>query len=438
MNYSQISYNSDHVISHLANHNASILYGMVFILPILNALADSTLYYFVDSNGSGLQIGLIRGVLLVIFVLIFGLKRISHFGPNYLILTFLLYLLVLSILSSNVNHSLFDGYLKWFVAMMMFPVGFYYLRNYESILKYNFILVFCALIICINLSIAQIIGFGMSAYGGEDFYTGGAGVGITNQLALILLTYPVLLRNFRRFNRLTRWFIIIIGIISFIFLLLAMKRAGIIALLGGGFVFILFTQSRRGMIKYLLIGSIIIIASSPLYRKILVNRYEARVEIMDQYDREARYLEIFYVLDEFREGTFWQKLFGSEAFNTGQFFGMKYFNRPRMIHGDFASMLYGTGLIGLGLYFGIFFILLRKAYVKLRIIKKDKNSRELLAVFFGLLFATFLISATGSGTIGERCLVYTYFGAVLGYLYALRRLPTSSANIENGRNTVNQ
>ena len=62
-------------------------------------------------------------------------------------------------------------------------------------------------------------------------------------------------------------------------------------------------------------------------------------------------------------------------------------------------------------------------------VKQDSALGMILAVFFGLLFATFLISATGSGTVGERCLVYSYFGIALGYLYRLREpVPATKKN----------
>ena len=398
------------------NVKYGILFNLVLFFTILNAVADSTIYYFIDVYGTGLHIGIIRGAILLLFIFIFGFKRILRNTLNYLIVIFLLYLFVLSLLSSNVSHSLFDGYLKWFVAMMMFPVGFYFFRDYNSIVRYNLFLVFGASIVCINLLVAQFIGFGISAYIEESFYTGGAGVGITNQLALILLTYPVLLRNLKKFNFYIRWFIVLVGILSFSFLILAMKRAGIIGLIGGGLVFLLLTQSRTRIIRYIIAAAIVVLISLPIYKEILIKRYEARVKIMEKSDKEARYLEIFYVIDEFKSGDIWQKLFGREAFNTGEFFGMKYFNRGRMIHGDFSALVYGTGLIGITMYFSIFFVLFRKGFLKFKKIGNNKLPRELLAVFFGLLFATFLISATGSGTVGERCIVYTYFGAVLGYL----------------------
>jgi hypothetical protein len=400
------------------NRENSILFRILMTFPILNALADTTIYYFVEVNSTGIHPGLVRGALLIIFILYFGFGRILRVRANYLILFFLSYLFLLSLVSSNVNHSLFDGYLKWFVAMMMFPVGYYYFRTYDDIVKYNFYLTVGALIVCLNLFIAQITGFGISAYGGESFYTGGAGVGITNQLALVLLTYPVLLRNLKRFNKLQAVFISFVGILSFSFLILAMKRAGIIGLAGGGILFLFLTQSRTRAIRYIIIAFAIILLTLPLYREILLNRYEARLETIEEFDKEGRYLEVFYVFQEFRDGNGWQKLFGSEAFNTGEFFGMKYFGRGRMIHGDFSALLYGSGLIGIILYFSIFGHLAKQGISYAVSFRGQKLPSELAAVFLSLLFATFLISATGSGTIGERCLVYSYFGASVGFLSA--------------------
>jgi hypothetical protein len=437
-----MSFSTDKTLKNIANFRTAqlpayedrLLFRFLLFLPVLNAAADSTIYYFVDINSKGIHPGLVRGVILLLFIFLFGFKRILRYFPNYLIIVFLFYLFLLSIISSNVTHSLFDGYMKWFVAMMMFPVGYYFLREYNSILKYNLLLVFGAFIVCINLLVAQIIGYGISAYVKESFYTGGAGVGITNQLALILLTYPVLLRNLKKFKIYTRWFIVFTGILSFSFLILAMKRAGIIGLIGGGLMFLLITQSRARIVRYLIVGAIIVLVTLPIYKDILLKRYEARVETIDKYDKEARYLEVFYVIDEFKSGNLWQKLFGTEAFNTGEYFGMKYFNRGRMIHGDFSALVYGTGLTGIAMYLSIFFILLRKGFLKFRKIHQHKLPRELLAVFFGLLFATFLISATGSGTVGERCIVYTYFGAVLGYLNRLN-LDKKLLNNIDGSNT---
>ena len=93
------------------------------------------------------------------------------------------------------GYLFLSGYLKWFLPLMMFPVGIYFFRDLYQLLTLNKIYVWGAIIVCVNLAVAQFTGYGLSAYVEESFYTGGAGVGITNQLALVLLTYPFLVRQ---------------------------------------------------------------------------------------------------------------------------------------------------------------------------------------------------------------------------------------------------
>ncbi|TFH39795.1 MAG: hypothetical protein E4G95_00085 [Bacteroidia bacterium] len=391
-------------------------YNLLLLIPVINALADSTIYYFSTPYAEGINPGIIRGVVLLIFIAFFGLKRIINTRVNKIILFFLAYLFILTILSSSFRVSFLTGYIKWFVAFMMFPIGFYYIRTHDSLIRLILAFIAGALIICINLVAAQFTGYGISAYVDDSFYIGGAGVGITNQLALVILMFPVILRVWDRYSRPVRWLIIITGILSLLFVVLSMKRAGRIGLAGGGLIFFYLTPNKRKVLKYLFLVAFIILVTFPFYQDILMERYNARIEQTKLIEEEGRYMEFFYVMQEFREGNIWHKLFGSEAFNTAQFFGPKYFNRGRMIHGDFSAYVYGSGLAGIFLYFSIFGMLFmqiriyHKRYGEIRIIQ------EIVASFYSVLAATFLISATGSGSIGEKCMVYLFFGAVLGYL----------------------
>lgn len=401
------------------SHSERFRLRLLLLIPILNAAADSTIYYFIQPNTEGVNPGVIRGFILLIFIGFFGVKRISNTIVNKVILIFLIYLFLLTLLSSDFNTSFFNGYIKWFVPMMMLPIGYYYIRSRDSLIKLIFSFVIGAFLVCINLTIAQFTGFGISAYVDNSFYNGGAGVGITNQLAIVLLTYPILLRVWSRFSNNEKWFILITGLLSLVYLIVSMKRAGLIGLAGGGIIFFYFAPNKRKILKYAVLCIIILILTFPFYSEILIDRYNVRVEQTKMYEEEGRYREFIYVIKEFKEGNIWHKLFGSEPFNTSQFFGMKYFKRGRMIHGDFSLYLYGTGLIGITLYFSIFgtlFYQVKKYHDK---IKQNSQLREIIASFIAVLFAAFLISATGSGSIGEKCLVYLYLGSVLGFLKTL-------------------
>jgi hypothetical protein len=409
------------------------LYWILLALPVINAIADSTIYYFVEADSAeGIHPGIIRGGILIAFFLLFGFKRIQRNDANIIIIIFLLYLFVLTLLSSNVSFSFMSGYIKWFIPLMMFPVGIWFFRDFRRLLTLNKVYVWGAAVVCVNLAVAQFTGYGISAYVEESFYTGGAGVGITNQLTLVLLTYPVILRQRARFSNPTRWFIYIVGLLSIAFVLIAMKRSGIVSLLAGGLIYLYFTQSKIRFVRYAVVVVLSFVLVFPIFESILKQRYDARMKQMENIENEARYQEFFFVIKEFSEASVDRKLFGSEVFNTGQFFGEKYFNTNRMIHSDMSAFFYGAGLVGLLLYFGVFFFIMREGVQYRIVLRPYPFARDIFAVYYAILAATFLISVSGSGTIGERCLVFLYLGGIIGVAQTMAHNRRINAEKNNG------
>jgi len=412
----------------LLSKRDKILFALIFFIPLLNSAADCTIYYFVDENGGGFHPGIIRGILLVIFILFFGLKRLLKQPVNNIITVFLIYLLILTLFSSNVKYSFTNGYIKWLSGLAMFPIGYYFFRSYESFVRLVFYMIIGASLVCLNLLYAQFTGKGISAYVDDSFYLGGAGVGITNQLAFVLLTYPVILRSLKKFSLFEKGLIFVVGLLCIGFVIIAMKRASLIGLALGGIIYFGFTKNKRKVLKYVLLATAILLLASPLYKDSLQKRYEERVKQTKNYEQEGRYKEFFYVLHEFEEGNIWQKLFGKEIFNTGQAFGVKYFNRGRMIHGDISSMFYGSGLLGITMYFCIYILIFIRGVSYLKNVRNNVVMQELMASFFSMLFAIMAVSATGSGTVGEKCLVFLYLGAISGIIGHMEPLNESTAN----------
>ncbi len=96
----------------------------------------------------------------------------------------------------------------------------------------------------------------------------------------------------------------------------------------GALIYFYLTQSKARFIRYFIIVCLIFFLVLPTFKAILAERYNARMEQMENIENEARYKEFFYVMREFREGNVSQKLFGREVFNTGQFFGRSIFIKP--------------------------------------------------------------------------------------------------------------
>lgn len=398
------------------------LFLFLLSLPVINAAADSTIYYFVETDAvAGLHPGIIRGAILIIFLMLFGVSRIRKNAASIVILVFLAYLFILTLLSSDFSFSFFSGYIKWFIPLLMFPVGLWFFRDLRPLLLLNRVYVWGAAIVCVNLLIAQFTDYGISAYVDKSFYTGGAGVGITNQLALVLLTYPLLLRRKDAYPAGEKWFIYAVGLVSLAFILIAMKRSGIISLLAGFLLYLYYTRSRVRFFRYLVVIILLFFIAFPVFKSVITPRYDARMKQMENIENEARYQEFFFVLREFADAGIDRKLFGTEVFNTGRFFGMKYFKTNRMIHSDMSSFFYGSGITGLLLYFGVFFFILREGARCRRRLSDSATGRELFAVYYGMLAATFLISLSGSGTIGERCLVFLFLGGLCGVGQAMIR-----------------
>ena len=413
------------------------LFYFLLAIPAINSIADSTLYYFVVyGEVQGLHPGTIRGALLLLFTFLFGFRRISKDRQCILIMIFLGYIFICTLFSSNVMYSFLLGYVKWFVPLLMYPVGLYFIRNYDLFLKLNISIIIGALMVCINLIVAQIGNYGMSVYVEDTFYIGGAGVGITNQLAIILLTYPFLLRLKR--NKLSKavWLLFyFVGLVSIVFIFIAMKRAAIICLITGLLICLYFARKKILYIKYIIISLIFFFSIYLFIEPIFIQRTDVRMEQMKNIENEGRYREIFYALDEFNDADVLQKLFGKEIFYTVESFGRKYFNSGRMIHSDLVNFFYGGGLIGFVLYILIYISLFQNGLRCRTMLKPYGKGEELLMIYFAILCGFFLISVTGSGTIGERSLVFLCLGGIMGVLKTLIKDSYSNTRLNGSIST---
>ena len=103
----------------------------IFILFIIGALNDVTIYYFKGSaSGSLALISIIRVIFVVIFIIYYFYtnKKIIINTPGKLILLFLVYTFLLSIASSDVKISLWN-YSKVLLSMIFFIISFNLIKN---------------------------------------------------------------------------------------------------------------------------------------------------------------------------------------------------------------------------------------------------------------------------------------------------------------------
>jgi len=89
----------------------------------------------------------------------------------------------------------------------------------------------------------------------------------------------------------------------------------------------------------------------------------------------------------------------------------------RRLHSDYAILLYGGGILGLGLYFYIFIRLFRKYLFFTKITKFNSN---LKAIFLAILICLFVNGFVDSLTVATaRAIPYLYLGGLLGTIYSL-------------------
>ena len=98
--------------------------------------------------------------------------KLENSFQNQLIIFFSLYLIGISILSSNTEISFVDGAIKTSIPFFMIPIGIAVSKLKSNLLIKPFIWVI--IILLINYLISQFYKLGVSIYEKDSFYTGGA------------------------------------------------------------------------------------------------------------------------------------------------------------------------------------------------------------------------------------------------------------------------
>ncbi|QKG78801.1 hypothetical protein [Tenuifilum thalassicum] len=198
-----------------------------------------------------------------------------------------------------------------------------------------------------------------------------------------------------------------------------MRRTAILIPIIGLIPHLIFSKYKNQILKYLLLFFTILLISFPLYKDVLLERYELRAEKgrfeKDFYKTEARYIENVEMLDEISKfDDPYKVLFGignnafAEAISNGQVV-------RRMYHSDTAKLYHSVGLFGLFFYFSIYLILL-KEILKIRNVK---NNNHFKIAALGLLFIQLFVSLNGSITIITfRTVSFLFMGAFIGFAKA--------------------
>jgi hypothetical protein len=172
-------------------------------------------------------------------------------------------------------------------------------------------------------------------------------------------------------------------IVNICILIVVTRRTSFGMLLGALFIYTLLNRQlifKMLIMVFCLVAAVVV--SYPLYEDRLNAQMERRERIqdLDTYEEEGRYLETLYIMDYHEKyGDIYDLLFGVKLFDTISF-GIKYFGRDRPIHSDLNMIFYSTGLVGVFIFFIflVYYLLIGNS----RITKENKKVYYPLLVMF--------------------------------------------------------
>ena len=391
-------------------------------IPIVNILMDMIMIFFPDLKS---QIGILRSSFLLFIILFFfiqyGLDKARY---NIALLFYLLFILILTLQTSDLKESLVDGFLKISISFMMIPIGMQLGRTKNA--KITKSLYFVVFILIINYVISQIYKIGVSTYHEDSFYQGGASVTAPIIIASILLVF------FNAYNTKRLAFSKVLNLIiisgAVFIILISMKRGAILGFFVGILIYLLVSSKKVGTTLRLILIAFALFIFSSQYSDTLQQRFDARSTEKNELQNENRYKETFYVVEEITNSNLFNILFGNEAFNSKSVM-KKYFGRERQLHVDYNILLHGTGIFGLLFYLYLFYMYYRMSLSikKSTNIFKDRLYTNLIsenhALVLSLIALSLIMSISGGIQFTSyRVILLFIIGFYLGEMMKFRDL----------------
>jgi hypothetical protein len=383
----------------------------VLAIPVINAIASNTSEYF---NSDILNTGNLRALIIGVFAVYFIVTRMPNEGFYRFIILYLVYYMILVLFSTD---RLLSGnlFLKFFLGVMMLPIGYYYInsiRKLEILLRILFITLILHLV---NIAIANIFQLGTSDYLDETFYFGAGRVNITKNILVLIFLMPVTMLFVKKYRKA----VMVVYLMALLITMVGIKRSVLIAAVAGVVTYLAVKQRFALLIRTTIVAAALfltIVLVFPGFTDVFRSRFEARgerVELTEEtMETEGRLSEIKAVMSAWSSGSFRHKLIGSEVFNDRLFF-----NNKRMLHTDYMIILNGSGLIGLVLWFYLYIRLIREKNRYYRALGNHILFRELNALFWVLLAAQLVLSVSGTVyAIELRSLIFLVWGAILGVM----------------------
>lgn len=300
--------------------------------------------------------------LMLLFAYVFRYNVFKKLPGIFMILVS--YLVILWILNSGDLIVTSRTMLAVIITLLMIPIGQHYGKNHrldnlenEDLItkfeKYNRVLLIALPLYIVYANVTHIAAFYTDAFS--------TGYLITSRIYImpivVFLAVHYTLSNENR-SWVLRGADALFILINVCMILINTRRTALAMLALALVVYSMYNKKVIAkMVSLLVIVIVGLIVSYPLYADRLNAQLEKRerIEHLDSYEDEGRYLETLYILDYHkRHQNIIEIMYGIELFDTYDF-GLKYFRRDRPIHSDINMLFFSTGLIGM-LIFSLFFI----------------------------------------------------------------------------------
>ena len=389
----------------------------VALSPCVNIGLDLLMNFSPSLKISAIILRLVFNLLLIFYFLnIYGIPKNNL---NSYLLVYILYLFGISMLASNLMESVFDGFMKIAISLLMLPIGFKVAQfDNNRMIKGIY---WTIIVLLLNYIFSQFFKLGDSVYSDDTFYKGGA-----TASAPVILSMSILI-IFYAFNvnqlPYSKIFTVIASSIAIFIIILSVKRGAILGLAAGFAVYFIFTSKKlNSSFRLLLIGLGLIMILSE-YSDVVQKRVDARSTEKNEIQNENRYREVFFMFEEMANLSLPEKLFGYEPFNSSKIMA-KYFGRPRQLHVDYTILLLGTGIFGLLIYLGLFLMIylfannLKSLYLRNGFVNGRLQVFENFALLSSLIVLSLTMSFSGGiQFLSYRIILFLYIGYSIGRIY---------------------
>ena len=382
-----------------------------FLLP-LNVLIDTLLLFSEQLS----WLPLLRAFVLLLLV-IYTLVRFAGKHTYYsCILVFVFYCLAQLFYVSDFAKSAVIT-LKICIPIASFAVGFHLFNTLREIKKLSISIVWVYLILGANFILSQRFQLGQSVYSDKSNFRVGNLDDAWNVFTYAVLLAPLVV-GFVKSNRFLRLAAIVGAIGNAMLVFVSIKRIAVIGLITGNLTRMFFVPKNLSWFRSAILIAFAAGCSFLLVEDIVMERLELRSNRFESgsIEREGRYLESYYVWDEvtsFDDPA--KSLLGLEGFNSVGNYADGAFGE-RNLHVDFNLIVNTIGLVGLFLYFLLFYQLFRsmmRVRNNLRMFAKERIL--LLSTFWMLLVNQFITSTAGQMYhVSYRLIVFVFLGAILG------------------------